>query len=211
MLRIAALIALVSAVLLAGGAQAEQSAPDLRLKETRANSCGSTNFKPTLGAKGEIDAYTHEKIGLTARTQVGDAMLEWCQSAQNAVIYFYVDNPSGSQHKDCSENMSVALFPGQGAQSRSIIDSNVESYFDPAVRLVEAPKTGPVEIHAGNRDVSAYQLEGVIIDPAGQPRRHRMIGYARGDDFVRVMTGTVDTPNCRNETAKAFLAKLTWP
>jgi len=38
-----------------------------------------------------------------------------------------------------------------------------------------------------------------------------MIGYARGDDFVRVMTGAVESPACHNEAVKSFLAKLTWP
>jgi hypothetical protein len=50
-----------------------------------------------------------------------------------------------------------------------------------------------------------------MVDIDGHNRRQTMIGYARGTDFIRVMTSVVDDPACSNAIAKSFMAKLAWP
>jgi len=144
MLRPVTQVLLLSA-LLAGSAYAGQTEPPPELKASRANSCASDDFKPTLGAKGAVQGYTHQRIGLSGNATVGGGLLEWCQSAKNAVIYFYVDDPASPEHKACSQNMSVALFPGQGAKTREIIDANAESYLNPAVHLIQPQRPVPLK------------------------------------------------------------------
>ena len=63
---------------------------------------------------------------------------------------------------------------------------------------------------ADGRVIDAYQLEGVV-EQNGRPTRKRMIGYAKGGDFVRVMTGRIDDGVCSGGTGEAFLCKLIWP
>jgi hypothetical protein len=126
------------------------------------------------------------------------------------VIYFYVAAPAGTKPDACAQNMSVAVFPGEGAHAQEIVEGNVDSYLNPAVRLIEKPKTGPTAIAAGRRIIAAYQLEAVV-DRDGAPIRTRMLGYARGDDFIRVMTGYRDDGACRHNTVERFLAALKWP
>lgn len=176
-----------------------------QLRETRDNSCGSKAFETVAGG------YRHLTHGLTGKTQVGEALLEWCQDARNAVIYFYVDDPTGADHKRCPENMSIAVFPGRGAEVEQILRDNEPSYYMPNVKLIEEPHTAPMKIDGGKRTIDGWRMQAVLIDSGGYKRRQSMIGYQRGRDFVRVMTGVVDDGTCANPTMKSFMTKLDWP
>ena len=102
--------------------------------------------------------------------------------------------------------------PGRGGDVEKILRENIPSYHTPNVTLIEEPKLGPVSLTvAGDRKIEALQLEAVLVDSAGMNRRQKMIGYARGDAFIRIMTGTVESPACANATTKAFLTALKWP
>jgi hypothetical protein len=196
---------------LAAGADSPQ------LQEKRSASCQTRAFDITegpaavAGAAPEVVTFTHKAFMVAGQVRVAEAVLEWCQAAQNAVIFFYVDDPTGPQHARCPENMSLAVFPGQGAETVEIIEANVEAYDNPRVKVIEKPKTGPVKFNlAGGRVIDAYQLEAVV-EQNGRPTRKRMIGYAKNGDFVRIMTGRIDDGVCSGVTAEAFLTKLTWP
>lgn len=196
--------------LLALGLMAPLPAPadSLGLVQRRAASCGGPAFDKF--GEGEPTAYLHRRFKVRGETVIGDAVLEWCQTAQNAVIYFYVDDPEGPDHGRCPQNMSFAVFPGAGGEVREIIDDNVPSYFNPQVKLIEAPKTSDTRISAGGRTIEAYQL-AAVVEQNGMHIRRRMIGYARGADFIRVMTGYRDDAGCRHPTVDRFLERLTWP
>jgi len=208
----ARMLALAAALIIAGlpspAPAAPADAPPPGPAQGRANSCASTAFEPI--GKAAPTAYVHKKFGVRGETEVGGALLEWCQSAQNAVIYFYVADQAETQHNRCPQNMSIAVFPGEGAHAQEIVDGNVDSYLNPAVRLIEKPRTGPTAIAAQGRTIQAYALEAVV-DRDGAPIRTRMVGYARGQDFIRVMTGYRDDGVCRHQTVEHFLAALKWP
>jgi len=203
-------LVLTAALLLAGlpAPAPADTPPPQGPAQGRANSCASTAFE-AIG-KAAPTAYVHKKFGVRGETEVGGALLEWCQSAQNAVIYFYVADQAATEHNRCPQNMSIAVFPGEGAHAQEIVEGNVDSYLNPAVRLIEKPKTGPASIAAGSRTIAAYQLEAVV-DRDGAPIRTRMVGYAKGDDFIRVMTGYRDDGVCRHQTVERSLAALKWP
>lgn len=188
-----------------------------QLVEKRNASCATRAFDTTAapgaadGGVAEIVTFTHKAFMVAGQVRVAEAVLEWCQTAQNAVIFFYVDDPAGTQHGRCPENMSLAVFPGQGAETRDIIDGNVVAYDNPRVKVIEKPMTGPLKIDLpGGRVIDAYQLEAVV-EQNGQPIRKRMIGYSKNGDFIRVMTGRIDDGVCSGRTAEAFLTKLAWP
>ncbi len=200
---------LVAAVIAAGiPAPLAADVPTAGPAQGRANSCASSAFD-AIG-KTDPTAYVHKRFGVRGETEVGGALLAWYQSAQNAVIYFYVSDPAEAEHVRCPQNMSIAVFPGEGPHAQEIVDANVDSYLNPAVRLIEKPRTGPTAIAAQGRTIQAYALEAVV-DRDGAPIRTRMVGYARGPDFIRVMTGYRDDGVCRHQTVERFLAALKWP
>ena len=182
------------------------------LAERRSASCETRAFeRATAGSGSEAVSFTHRAFKVAGQVRVAEAVLEWCQSASNAVIFFYVDDPAGPEHARCPENMSLAVFPGQGAETVEIIEANVPAYYNPRVKLIEKPKTGPVKFDLpGGRVIEAYQLEAVV-DQNGKPTRKRMIGYAKNGDFIRVMTGRIDDGVCKGATSAGFLTKLVWP
>src|SRR5689334_11380308 len=103
---------LLAAALAAGLATPSAAPADAPgLEERRAASCGTAAFE-ALGGKSP-SAYQHRRFKIRGETHVGGAVLEWCQSATNAVVYFYVDDPEAPVHATCPENMSFAVFPGQ--------------------------------------------------------------------------------------------------
>ncbi|CAN5309172.1 hypothetical protein BH11PSE2_BH11PSE2_18570 [soil metagenome] len=201
------LVLLLSAALAAAPGSAPADSP--ALVEKRQDSCEGRAFAKTGADAAAV--YTHKAFKLVGPTRVGDALLEWCQSATNAVIYFYVDDPMGPDHAKCPEAMSLAIFPGQGGETRSIIDDNVASYTNPQVKLISEPVTGPTTVTArGGRTIAAYQLEAEI-EQAGLRLRKRMLGYDRGGDFIRVMSSYVDDPACSGGVVRGFLTALAWP
>lgn len=208
MLRLALSAVIAASAVLATPAIAPADAPSLMVK--RSNSCGNDAFETLLSPDG-APSYRHKAFGVTGETYIGEAILEWCQTAQNAVIYFYVDDPGRKEHDACPENMSLAIFPGRGPETEQIIKANVISYANPTVRLIEEPRLGPIQLHVGAHIVDAYKLEAVMVDSAGHPRRQKMIGYNDDGAFVRVMTGEVEDPACANDVTKSFMAALNWP
>jgi len=186
-----------------------------QLVQKRAASCQDGSFDSTSVAPDatspDIVSYTHKAFMVAGQVRVAEAVLEWCQSAKNAVIFFYIDDPQGPTHARCPENMSLAVFPGEGADTINIINANAEAYDNPRVKVIEKPKIGPVKFTlADGRVIDAYQLEAVV-EQNGKPTRKRMIGYSKNGDFVRVMTGRIDDGVCKGATTDGFLTKLTWP
>jgi hypothetical protein len=206
MLKTATSLSVIALLALPAALQADT--PSLMTK--RANSCGGSAFEQTF-AEGKHDGYRHRRFQVLGATYVGDAVLEWCQSAQNAVIYFYVDDPAREDHEACPEAMSLAVFPGRGADVPQILKDNMLSYDNSQVVLVEAPKVEPIRLTAGDRTIEALQLSGVVIDSAGRPTRKKMIGYDKDGDFVRVMTGVVEGKGCKNDVTANFMTALKWP
>lgn len=194
--------------LLALPASLSADTPSLMTK--RMNSCGGAAFEQTFD-QGKADGYLHRRFKVEGPTYIGDAILEWCQSAQNAVLFFYVDDPARKEHEACPESMSLAVWPGRGPEAESIVKANLPSYDNPRVTVIEAPRVGPVKITLGERTIEAFQLEAVIVDSAGNNRRQKMIGYEKGGDFVRVMTGVVEGKNCKNDVSATFMTSLKWP
>lgn len=182
--------------------------PSLMTK--RANSCGGSAFEQTF-AEGKHEGYRHRRFNILGPTYVGEAILEWCQSAQNAVIYFYVDDPGRKDHDTCPEAMSLAVFPGRGPDVPQILKDNMLSYDDPQVKVLEAPRVEPIKLTIGDRTIDALQMEGALIDSAGRPTRKKMIGYDKDGDFIRVMTGVVDGKGCTNDVTANFMASMKWP
>jgi hypothetical protein len=207
MRRTLALAAALLAVLAAPGVP-QADTPSLMVK--RQSSCGGGAFEPTF-KEGAQNGYRHRRFGVEGPTYVADAVLEWCQTAQNAVIYFYVDDPSRKDHDACPESMSLAVFPGRGSEAEEIIKSNLVGYDNPRVTVIEKARVGPVRINVANRTIDAFQLEAVIVDTAGANRRQKMIGYEKNGDFVRVMTGVVDGKGCKNDVSAGFMNALRWP
>jgi hypothetical protein len=196
----------ISALVMATLASAWPAAADSpMLREKRDNSCGTKAFQVVGGGYRNLN---HNVVG---RTQVGEAVLEWCQDAKNAVIYFYVDDPARRRDEQCSENMSIAIFPGRGAEAEQIVRDNEPSYYAPNVKLIQEPTIAPVTLQHSGHAIAAYKLEAVLIDSGGSKRRQTMIGYQRGPDFIRVMSGVVEEPACANATTRSFMDKLDWP
>jgi hypothetical protein len=203
-------LALTAALLAALAVPSVPRADSQSLMVKRQNSCGSNTFEPTFNS-GAQDGYRHKQFGIEGRTYVAEAVLEWCQTAQNAVIYFYVDDPGRKDHEACPESMSFAVFPGRGSEAEQIIKSNLPSYDNPRVTVIEKARAGPVKIPVMNRTIDAYQLEAVIVDSAGANRRQKMIGYEKDGNFIRIMTGVVDDKNCKNDVTAGFMSTLRWP
>lgn len=207
MLKTATAIAGVIALLVLP-APLQADTPSLMTK--RANSCGGGAFEQTF-AEGKHDGYRHKRFQVHGPTYVGEAILEWCQSAQNAVIYFYVDDPARKDHEACPEAMSLAVFPGRGGEVEKILKDNIVSYDNPQVKVIEPPRITAIKVPLGERTIDALQLEGVIVDSAGNNSRKKMIGYEKNGDFIRVMTGVVEGKNCRNDVTAGFMTSLKWP
>ena len=208
MLRLALSATIAAASVLAAPAAAPADSPSLMQK--RVSSCGSDAFETVLHPDA-APSYRHKRFGVTGPTYVGEALLEWCQTAQNAVIYFYVDDPGRKEHDACPENMSLAIFPGRGDETEDIIRKNIISYENPAVRVIEEPVVGPFALTINGHNVEAYKLEAVMIDSAGNARRQKMIGFNEAGAFVRIMTGVVDDPTCVNDVTASFMSSLNWP
>lgn len=206
MMRKALLLALPALLAIPSVPQADT--PSLMTK--RANSCGGNAFEQVFDGD-RPSGYRHRRFKVHGPTYVGEAVLEWCQSAQNAVIYFYVDDPGRKDHEACPEAMSLAVFPGRGGEVEQILKDNVVSYDNPQVKVIEAPKITEIKVPVAGRTIEALQLEGVIVDSSGNNNRKKMIGYNKDGDFVRVMTGVVEGKNCRNDVTAGFMTALKWP
>lgn len=209
MKRLAAIMGLAATAVLAlppSVAPAGADSPSLMTK--RLNSCGTSAFEEVSGA---APAYRHKNFGVTGPVYVGEAILEWCQHAQNAVIYFYVDDPGRPEHDACPESMSLAIWPGRGEEAETIIRNNVPGYYAPNVEVIEEPVVGPFPMVIAGKTVDAYKLEAVLIDSAGFTRRQKMIGFADSGHFVRIMTGVVDDAGCANDVTASFMGALNWP
>ncbi len=202
--------AVFAALCLALAAPAVPFADTPGLMTKRANSCGGGAFEQTFDGD-KPDGYRHRRFKIHGPTYIGDAILEWCQTAQNAVIYFYVDDPARKEHAACPEAMSLAVWPGRGAEAESIVKANMPSYDNPQVKVIEPARISPVKIAVGGRTIDAFQLEAVIVDSAGNNSRKKMIGYEKGGDFIRVMTGVVEGKDCKNDVSAGFMTSLKWP
>jgi hypothetical protein len=200
------------AVAAAASLGAPQVAPadSVNLMQKRDWSCGTSAFEELSGTGAET-RYRHKVFGVTAPVNVGLAVLEWCQTAQNAVVYFYVDDPARRERTDCPENISVAIFPGRGEATREIISKFVPAYANPSVTLISEPQLTDIDLAVSGQCVDERQLEVVLLDAAGAVTRQKLIGFDKNGDFVRIMTGVIEQRGCRNEVTADFLARLDWP
>jgi hypothetical protein len=119
--------------------------------DRRSVSCASDAFAPVV-KHGVKTGYVHKRFHANADIEVGGAIMDWCLAAQNAAIYFYMDDPTLPQHDRCPQDMSLAVFPGQGANVQDIIEGNKASYLNPAVKLIEPPVVRSVPVTTGAPD-----------------------------------------------------------